>query len=254
MNAGDSRSAAVVDEVLRSRRTVRAFEADEVPIETVRDLLDVARHAPSTFNTQPWHVHVLLGDAKRELSAALARAHEAATASTHAAIPHAAPQEVRERQRDFFARYYATIGIDPNDATARHRQTARNYAFFDAPVGLVFTLDSSLTHHSWLDLGLFIQNFMLAAHARGLATIAQVSFVRYESVIRAVLGLPDGEAVACGMSMGAPDRSSDLNRMSMPREPISSFVTWYGAGGSGNRPSGAPDVGGEPERPDHPTP
>ena len=243
MDAGDARYSAVVDEVLRSRRTVRAFEVDEVPIETVIDLLDVARHAPSTFNTQPWRVHVLLGDAKRELSAALTQAHMAATGSAHAAIPHAAPQEVRARQRDFFARYYATIGIDPNDATARHQQTARNYAFFDAPVGLVFTLDSSLTHHSWLDLGLFIQNFMIAAHARGLATIAQVSFVRYEPVIRAVLGLPDGESVACGMSMGAPDRSSDLNRMSMPREPISSFVTWHGTGGSGKRPGGAPQTG-----------
>jgi nitroreductase len=243
MDAGDAKHSALVDEVLRSRRTVRAFEVDEVPIQTVIDLLDVARYAPSTFNTQPWRVHVLLGDAKRELSAALTQAHQAATSSAHAAIPHAASQEIRARQQDFFARYYATIGIDPNDATARQQQTARNYAFFDAPVGLIFTIDSSLTHHSWLDLGLFIQNFMIAAHARGLATIAQVSFVRYEPVIRAVLGLPDGERVACGMSMGAPDRSSDLNRMSMPREPISGFVTWHGTGGSENHPGGTAQTG-----------
>lgn len=62
-------------------------------------------------------------------------------------------------------------------------------------------------------------------------------------MIRAVLGLPDGETVACGMSMGAPDRFSDLNRMSMPREPISSFVTWHGTGGSGKQPGGAPQTG-----------
>ena len=243
MDAGDATNSALVDEALRSRRTVRAFEVDEVPIETVRDLLDVARHAPSTFNTQPWRVHVVIGDAKRELSAALKQAHDAATGPAHSAIPPAAPPSVRARQRDFFARYYATIGVDPNDATARHRQTARNYAFFDAPVGLVFTIDSSLTRHSWLDLGLFIQTFMIAAHARGLATIAQVSFVRYEPVIRTVLRLPDGETVACGMSLGVPDRSSNVNQMSIPREPISQFVTWHGTGGSVNPAGGEPQTG-----------
>ena len=231
MGEGDGHHAALVEEVLRSRRTVRAFAADEVPIETVAALLDIARHAPSTFNTQPWRVHVLVGDAKRELTAALTQAHESATGPAHAAIPNAAPSEVRARQRDFFARYYETLGIDPNDTAARRRQTARNYAFFDAPVGIIFTLDSSLTQHSWLDLGLFIQSLMVAAHARGLATIAQVSFVRYEPVIRTVLDLPEREVVACGMSMGVPDRSSALNGMNMPRAPISSFVTWHGAGG-----------------------
>ena len=249
MNAEAARQSAVVDEVLRSRRTVRAFDADEVSSETVMDLLDVARHAPSTFNTQPWRVHVLLGDAKRELSAALTQAHEAATSSAQPAIPHSAPPEVRARQRDFFSRYYATTGIDPDDAAARHQQTARNYAFFDAPVGLVFTIDSSLTHHSWLDLGLFVQNLMIAAHARGLATIAQVSFVRYEQEIRAVLGLADGEAVACGMSMGVPDLTSDLNRMSMPREPIANFVIWHGTNRSEIRSDRAPQT--QDRRSDH---
>ena len=250
MDAEAPTQSAVVDEVLRSRRTVRAFKTDEVPIETVADLLDVARHAPSTFNTQPWRVHVLFGDVKRALTAALMQAHDAATGSAHAAIPATAPQEVRARQRDFFARYYATIGIDPDDAVARQQQTARNYAFFGAPVGLVFTIDSSLTHHSWLDLGLFVQNVMIAAHARGLATIAQVSFVRYESEIRAVLGLDDGETVACGMSMGAPDQTSDLNRMSMPREPISNFVVWHGINRLGNSADGTSHV--EPITPTRP--
>ena len=97
MDAADASYSAVA-EVLRSRRTVRAFEADEVPIETLTDLLDVARHAPSVFNTQPWRVHVLLGDSKRDLSAALMRAHQTATGSAHQAIPHAAPQEVRARR------------------------------------------------------------------------------------------------------------------------------------------------------------
>ena len=233
MDAADDQSSTLIDQVLRSRRTVRSFAPNEISIDAVRDLLEVARHAPSTFNTQPWRVHIVVGRAKAELTAALMRAHETATGPPHAAIPPSAPPDLRARQRDFFDRYYATLGIDPNDSAARRHQTGRNYAFFDAPIGLIFTLDESLTHHSWLDLGLFIQTFMIAAHARGLATIAQVSFVRYEEVIRAVLGLPDRETVACGMSLGAPDHTSDLNRMDMPREPISSFVTWHGTDAPG---------------------
>lgn len=174
-------------------------------------------------------MHVLLGDAKRDLSVALLRAHADASGPPHGVIPATAAAELRARQHDFFARYYATLGIDPTDGDARHQQTARNYVFFDAPVGLVFTIDSALTHHSWLDLGLFVQNFMIAAHGHGLATIAQVSFVRYERVIRDALGLTEEATVACGMSLGVPDRSSPLNHMDMPREPISNFVTWHPA-------------------------
>lgn len=100
--------------------------------------------------------------------------------------------------------------------------------FFDAPVGIVFTIDGSPTKHSWLDYGLFLQNLMIAAQARGLATCPQVSFVRYQSVIAAELNLPASESVVCGMSLGYPDREAALNNMKMPRDPLESFVKWHG--------------------------
>jgi len=88
----------------------------------------------------------------------------------------------KQRQDDFGQRYYGALGIDRNDATARSQQTGRNFLFFDAPVGLIFTIDARLQKHSWLDCGLFIQNIMIAARARGLDTCPQVLFARYPQV------------------------------------------------------------------------
>ncbi|GAC1531050.1 MAG: nitroreductase [Ramlibacter sp.] len=219
--------ASLVDTVIRSRRTIRAFRADEVQQSVVREMLDIARAAPSTFNTQPWQVHVLTGKAKSAFSEALVRAHSGNTHPPYAAMPSPAPVDCAARQDEFGRRYYSVLGIDRADMAARSRQTARNYVFFDAPVGLIFTIDAALTKHSWLDCGMFIQNFMLAAQARGLATCPQVSFVRYQSVIADQLKLKPSESVVCGMSLGLPDDDAPLNRMQMPREPTEGFTTWH---------------------------
>ena len=220
--------AATVDGVLRSRKTVRAFKPDPVSRAQVFEIIDVARTAPSTFNTQPWRLHILTGESKRSLSEAVVNAHFSNTIASHAAIPQDAPAELLARQNDFGRRYYAALGIDRSDIQARSRQTARNYVFFDAPVGILLTIDSGLTKHSWFDCGLFLENIIIAAQARGLATIAQVSFVRYQAVIASALGLRPNESVVCGVSLGYPVEDSLLNRLDMPREPVDSFTQWHG--------------------------
>lgn len=122
--------AATVDAVLRSRKTVRAFKPDPVSRAQVFEIIDVARTAPSTFNTQPWRLHVLTGEPNRNLSEAVVNAHFSNTIAYHAAIPQDAPAELLARQDDFGRRYYAALGIDRSDLQARSRQTARDYAFF----------------------------------------------------------------------------------------------------------------------------
>lgn len=228
MENRNGNSAATVDAVLRSRKTVRAFKPDAVSRAQVFEIIDVARTAPSTFNTQPWRLHVLTGEPKRSLSEAVVNARLSNTIAHHAAIPQDAPAELLARQSDFGRRYYAALGIDRSDLQARSRQTARNYVFFDAPVGLLLTINSQLTKHSWLDCGLFLENIIIAAQARGLATIAQVSFVRYQAAIAEILGLEPDESVVCGVSLGYPDEESSLNRPDMPREQVDSFTEWHG--------------------------
>lgn len=221
-------AVAVVDAVIRSRKTVRAFGPEPVPQARLVEIIEVARTAPSNFNTQPWRVHVLTGEPKRALSEAISRAHSANTYPPFSPFPQLPPHQCAARLDDFGRRYYAALGIDRADMASRARQTGRNFVFFDAPVGFIFTIDSKLTKHSWLDFGLFLQNLMLAAHARGLATCPQVSFVRYQSIIAAQLRLAPEEAVTCGMSLGYEDKQAAVNHLGMPREPLERFTRWFG--------------------------
>ena len=221
-------AAVVVDTMIRSRKTVRAFRPDFVPQAQLVEIIEVARMAPSIFNTQPWRVHVLAGEPKRALSEAISRAHSANTHPPFSPFPQPLPPDCAVRLADFGRQYYAALDIDRADMASRARQTGRNFVFFDAPVGFIFTIDSALTKHSWLDFGLFLQNMMLAAHARGLATCPQVSFVRYQSIIAEQLGLAPGEAVTCGMSLGYADNRAAVNQLEMPREPLEVFTRWLG--------------------------
>jgi nitroreductase len=217
-----------LDRLLRSRRSVRAFRADPVSRSQVLEILDLASTAPSNSNTQPWRVHVLTGAAKRALSAELASAHEAGEFPPAAHFPEAMPQKLRSNQEAFGRLYYAALGIDRGDRAARERQTAKNYDFFGAPVGLVFTLAGRLTRHSWLDCGLFVQNVMIAARIHGLDTCPQVSFVRYQALIARHLCFEEDEVVACGMSMGHADPHAPVNAMKVPREAASGFARFSG--------------------------
>ena len=221
-------SAAIVDTAIRSRKTVRAFRPDPVPRSQLVEIIEVARMAPSNFNTQPWRMHVLTGAAKRALSEAISRAHLANTHPPFSPFPQPLPTDCAARLEDFGRRLYGALGIDRADMVARGRQTGRNFLFFGAPVGFIFTIDSALTKHSWLDFGLFLQNLMLAAHARGLATCPQVSFVRYQTVIAEHLRLAPEEAVTCGMSLGYEDKQAAVNHLGMPREPLDAFTHWRG--------------------------
>ncbi|OUL98474.1 nitroreductase [Variovorax sp. JS1663] len=227
-NADSIAVPAIVDAVIRSRRSVRAFLPTAVPRAVVEELLDVARTAPSNSNTQPWFVHVLAGEPRRRLCEALLRSHEADALPPSTHFPAELPADCASRQAEFGVRYYAALGIDRADAAARGRQSGRNFAFFDAPVGLIFTIDRSLTRHSWADFGMFVQTLMIAARARGLDTCPQVSFVRHEPVIAQLLQLPPGRTVVCGMSLGYADPDAAVNELGMPRAAVGEFTVFRG--------------------------
>lgn len=217
-------SSGWLDNLMRSRRSVRSFLADPVPREQLVEILEAARTAPSTFNTQPWRVHLLAGDVKRELSAAIAAARPVAFSP----FPDPVPSDLIKRQADFGQRCLKALNIARGDVESRNWHRNRNYLFYDAPIGIIFTIDDALTKHSWLDFGLFLQNLMLAAQARGLATCPQVSFVPYQSVISSHLQLALTESVVCGMALGFAELEAPINQLEMPREPLAAFTRWLG--------------------------
>ena len=221
-------AAALLDTVIGSRKSVRAFRLDPVPKQHLVEILDAARAAPSNFNSQPWHVYVLTGEAKRALGDTLLQAHVAQTVPLFSPFPQTNPPECAARVDDFGRRLYASVGVDRADMAGRARVSGRNFVFFDAPVGMIFTIHAALTKHSWLDFGLFLQTLMLAAQVRGLSTCPQVSFVRFQSIIAEQLKLGPDELVTCGMSCGYADEEAAVNRLNMPREPLDGFTRWLG--------------------------
>lgn len=225
--------AEVVDRVMWGRAAVRRFLDRPVDRQIVTDILDIARSAPSNSNTQPWRVYALAGEAKASLSAALGDAHahrpEAHT-PCYKHFPDVLGERFAARQAAFGAIYYGCLGIDFDDTVRRNQQTARNFEFFGAPIGLIFTIDNSLERGSWIDYGMFLQNIMLAAKARGLDTCPQISFVKYHDIIRQRLSIAPDETVVCGMSMGYADPSADINALDLPREPVAAFASFLGFG------------------------
>ncbi|WP_336621886.1 nitroreductase [Variovorax sp. J22R115] len=217
-----------VEQVLRSRRSTRAYKPDLVSAQAVLDILDCAATAPSNSNTQPWRVHVLAGAPLCELGDALVKSFREDLLPPSSHFPDPLPAEFGARQADFASRYYGCLGIDRLDAAARSAQTERNFHFFGAPVGLIFSIDSRLTAHSWLDLGLFVQSVMIAAGARGLATCPQVSFARFHPVIASRLRMPAHYVTACGMSMGFAQSTAPVNQVRMPRASALEFAQLAG--------------------------
>lgn len=221
-------TTACLDGLLRSRCSVRAFRDEAVSRETALEILRVASRAPSNSNTQPWQVYALAGKAIREMEGAITAVFDSGELPPTHHFPTPLPEAYGARQADFAARYYQALGIDRMDAAARARQTRRNFGFFGAPVGLIFSIDACLKPHSWLDLGLYLQSVMLAARSRGLDTCPQVSFAPYHAVIAPVLGLPEGQVTVCGMSLGYRDERAAVNGFETPRREVGEFVRMMG--------------------------
>jgi len=221
-----------VDDAITSRRSIRAFLPTPVPLQTVRDILAVASRAPSGTNTQPWKVHVLTGAAREGLSRRIRQAYDdpaerASHTEEYAYYPVQWQSPYVDRRRKVGWDLYGLLGIGKADKARMHEQHGRNYEFFDAPVGLIFTIDRVMQQGSWLDYGMFLQNVMVAARARGLDTCPQAAFTQFHRLIAEELKLAPEEMVVCGMSLGVADPAAVENTLVTERESVEGFTTFH---------------------------
>lgn len=224
-----------VDQAIESRQSIRQFLPTPVPHETIRHILEVASRAPSGTNTQPWKVAVLQGAALRSLCAKVCAAHDGLRANPELAVefkeaynyyPEKWTSPYIERRRENGWGLYNLLGIGKADKDAMHAQQQRNFTFFDAPVGLIFTLDSTLERGSLIDYGMFLQNIMVCARGHGLHTCPQAAWNRFAKVILPEVGAAHGDMLVCGMALGFADDSALVNTFRTPRVRSSGFVTW----------------------------
>lgn len=221
-----------VDAAITSRRSIRAYLPTPVARADIEAILEVAARAPSGTNTQPWKVYVLTGAAKERLSERILAAYlDPAQKSEHVAEYSYYPREwvspFIDRRRKVGWDLYALLGITRDDKDGMTAQHGRNFRFFDAPVGIIFTINRIMEQGSWLDCGMFMQNVMIAARGRGLDTCPQAAFTHFHGIISEEVGLPDNEMVLCAMALGYADPDKVENTLVTEREPVSAFARFF---------------------------
>ncbi len=219
-----------VDDALLQRRSTRAFRPDPVPRALIEEILAIAVRAPSGTNVQPWKIHVVAGEVRKRLEREVLAHRETEPRDTQAEFPRTSKRKEPyvSRMRKLGKDMYTLLEVPRGDAAANWRQWGRNYQFFDAPVGLILTIDKDLDAMSFLDTGMFALAIMLAAKARGLDTCAQGAWNNYWTVTRRVLGVPDDQYIVCGISLGYADESAPVNTLESEREPLEAFATFHG--------------------------
>jgi nitroreductase len=218
-----------VIEAITERQSIRAYQEREVAPEVITRILDVARHAPSGVNIQPWQVAVVSGQSKQQLQQRLETAfrHGEPSQMAYPYYPSVWQPPYKARRLACGLALYGALGIAREDKQRQLDQQAANFRAFDAPVMLFFFMDATMSTGSYLDYGMFMQSVMLAAVEEGLATCPQASLAEYPQIVRDALGYPDDAILVCGMALGYADEGAVINSYRTEREPVESFTRFF---------------------------
>ena len=225
-------AAAAVDDAITTRQSVRAFLPTPVDRATVERLLELASRSASGSNIQPWRVRVIAGAIKDRLTKAIFDAVDRDGFEPYQREWNYYPVNWREpflaRRRKIGWDMYSLLGVAKGDFEGTQRARMRNYEFFGAPVGMIFTLDEDLEIGSWLDLGIYLGTLMVAARGHGLHTCPQAAFADFHKIIRPLLNIPDKEVIICGMALGHIDPDVPINQLVTARAPLGDFASFEG--------------------------
>jgi nitroreductase len=218
-------------EAIQGRHSTRAFLTKPVPKEIVYKILDCARFSPSGGNVQPWQVVVVTGDYQKQIGDRIIQAKESGIKENpdYQYYPINWAEPFKSRRKTCGLALYSALHITMEEKEKRKIAWYRNYRFFGAPVGLIFLINNTvLEKGSWVDIGMFIQNVMLAAREFGLATCPQASIAEYPDIVREVIGASQDNAVVCGMSLGYEDTEAAVNQYRTEREKVEAFTQFLG--------------------------
>jgi nitroreductase len=226
---------SVVDEVINERMSARAFTQELPSRELIDHILGVASRAPSGVNTQPWKVYVLEGELRDKLCEKVCQAYAEVSKNpelaneyqeTYNYYPEKWFSPYIDRRRENGWSLYGLLGIEKGEKEKMFLQHQRNFRFFDAPVGLFFTIHKDLGKGSILDYGMFLQSIMISAQSHGLATCPQAAWNKFSKIITPIIGAGEDEMLVCGMAIGYADQAHKVNTFKTPRSKAEEFITW----------------------------
>ena len=216
-------------EILYRRKSIRAFRPEPVPRQIIERILTAAARAPSGTNTQPWQVRILTGAARQRLVDAVLsfrNEHPGVEKWGYDYYPKKWKEPYLARRRKLGLDMYALLGIARGEEQRMLEQLNRNFAFFDAPVGMIFSIDRDLERGSWLDYGMFIQSIALAAEGEGLSTCLQGFWVAHADIVADTLAFRPEEELVCGLALGYSDPDAPINRLCSERAPLADFASF----------------------------
>ncbi|TGL51732.1 nitroreductase [Leptospira kemamanensis] len=219
--------AKTVTEAMDTRHSIREYESKEVPQEILQRIFTKALRSPSWKNSQPWKVHIVSGEKRKELSEALTNAAKSSSPTPETGWPESYPSDAKKRMFDLGMKIYGVAGIDRKDKEARDEFMLRNFSFFGAPTAVFITSKFDLNFFVGIDLGCFLQSVLLLAREEGLGTCPQAALGAFPVMVRNALDLPNEEKVIMGLSIGYPKANSDLNRYHTPREEANDLIRVY---------------------------
>ncbi len=219
----------IVDEVMLARRSVRGFLPTPVPRTIIEDILKVSAKAPSGSNIQPWKVYVVTGKRKEQITEAVLDVFNDPEKNVlhrpeYIYYPKNWTEPFLARRRKVGYDLYALAGIARGEHQKMHQFHGKNYEFFGAPVALMLTIPRVMEQGSWLDYGMFVQNVLLAATARGLASCPQAAFISYHQIVTDILEIPADEQFVMAISLGYEDTAETVNQLVTERAEVKDFV------------------------------
>lgn len=225
--SSDDSPAGALDDLLARRWSCRAFLPDPVPQPVIERVLETAGRSASWCNTQPWHVHVTSGQGTERLRTGLMEGVTSGfVPEPDFPFPTSYEGVYAERRRASAFELYDSVGIVRGDRAASAQQTALNFTLFGAPHAAIVTTEGALGLYGAVDCGLFVQAFLLAAQAHGLAAIPQAALATQAPFLRELLGLPEARKVLLGISFGYADLSHPSAACRTERQSLTEMTTW----------------------------
>lgn len=219
----------VLEELLAERRSCRGYLGDDVPRETIEQILTAAQRTASWCNTQPWEIVIASGQAKSDLSKVLIESvveHLGQPAEPDFSFPGRYQGVYDARRKEVGWQLYEAVGVERGDRQGSAMQMLRNFEFFGAPHVAIVTTEADLGVYGAIDCGLYVNSFMLAAQALGIGTCAQAALAQVAPALRAHLDLPENRKIVCGIAFGFPDPDHPSAQFASRRAPIDTAVTY----------------------------
>ncbi len=222
--------AMEIEEAVKNRRSMRAFLPKPVSEETIGELIKTSLWAPSWGNTQPWEFAVATGASLEEFRKENKEALFAGKKSNpDIPMPEVWQDPYKGRYKEVGKGLLGSLSIARDDNEGRLQYYGQMYSLFDAPAFLLILLDRELLlEYAMLDVGLFLQTFLLMAHNKGLGCIPLAVSVNYPEIIRRLFSVPDNKRIVIGVALGWPDLNAPVNCFERKRDNLEESVQWIG--------------------------